>query len=181
VILGLLAEESLHPYAMRARISERAHDRLPGVRPASLYDAVGRLQQSGLIRPGDPGREGRRPERVQYAITEEGRETLAGWVTEALADLGRADEFPAALSFMYTLGKDRVMETLQARAASLAGVVAADEAALDRAETDGTPPVFLSEHRYQVAVRQAEHTWLVEFTHALRSGALRWPTPSRGD
>ncbi len=181
VVLGLLAEEPLHPYAIRTRISERAHDRLPGVRPASLYDVVQRLEDAGLVRPGEPGREGHRPERVPYTITEAGRDALAGWVAESLADPGRSDEFPAALSFMYALGRDRVVEILQARAAVLAASLDADETALARAEAGGTPPVFLSEHRYQLALRRAEHAWLGTFTQALRTGALRWPTPPGED
>jgi DNA-binding PadR family transcriptional regulator len=181
VVLGLLAEKPLHPYAMRTRISERAHDRLPGVRPASLYDVVQRLEEAGLVRPGEPGREGHRPERVPYAITEAGREALIGWVADSLADLSRGDEFAAALSFMYALGRDRVVETLVQRAASLAAALDADETALALAEAGGTEPVFLSEHRYQLALRRAEHTWLGTFTHALRTGALRWPSPPGED
>jgi DNA-binding PadR family transcriptional regulator len=181
VVLGLLGEAPLHPYAMRTRISERAHDRLPGVRPASLYDVVQRLEDAGLVRPGEPGRAGHRPERVPYAITEAGREALAGWVADSLADLSRGDEFPAALSFMYALGRDRVIEILQQRAASLAVALDADETALAEAEAGGTEPVFLSEHRYQLALRRAEHTWLATFTHALRTGALRWPSPPGED
>ena len=80
VVLGLLAEEPLHPYAMRQRISERAHDRLPGVRPASLYDVVQRLADAGLVSAGEPSREGNRPERVSYVITGAGRDALTGWV-----------------------------------------------------------------------------------------------------
>jgi DNA-binding PadR family transcriptional regulator len=181
VVLGLLAEEPLHPYAMRQRLSERAHDRMPGVRPASLYDAVRRLSEAGLISPGEPGREGGRPERVEYSITAAGRTALVDWVTESLADPGRADEFPAALSFMYALGRDRVTEILQARAAALAASVGADEAAVADAEAGGVPPVFLSEHRYQLALRRAEHTWLVTFTEALHTGTLNWPGPRRKD
>jgi DNA-binding PadR family transcriptional regulator len=181
VVLGLLVEEPLHPYAMRQRISERAHDRLPGVRPASLYDIVRRLAEAGLVSPGEPSREGLRPERVEYVITEAGRGALTDWVTESLADPGRGEEFPAALSFMYPLGRDRVVEILQARAAALAASIDADEAALAEAEAGGVAPVFLSEHRYQLALRHAEHTWLVTFTQALRAGTLSWPTPPGKD
>ena len=181
VVLGLLAEEPLHPYAMRARIGERAHDRLPGVRPASLYDTVQRLEDAGLVQPGESGRVGRRPERVRYVITQDGRRALADWVADSLADLSRADEFPAALSFMYTLGQDRVVEILRARAAALAASLDADEAALAQAEAGGTPPVFLSEHRYQLALGRAGQAWLDSFTQALQSGALRWPGPPRED
>jgi DNA-binding PadR family transcriptional regulator len=181
VVLGLLAEEPLHPYAIRTRIAERAHDRLPGLRLPSLYDVVQRLAAAGLIEPGEPGREGRRPERIPHRITAAGREALTGWVAESLADPGRGEEFTAALSFMYALGRDRVVAILQTRTAALAASLDADETELAQAEADGTPPIFLSEHRYQLAGRRAEHDWLVSFTQALRTGTLRWPDPPGKD
>ena len=180
VVLGLLAEEPLHPYAMRQRISERAHDRLPGVRLASLYDVVQRLADAGLVNAGEPSREGNRPERVSYVITDAGHEALTGWVAESLEDPARADEFPAALSFMYALGPDRVTEILRARAHALSESIAAAEAALADAERGGVPPIFLSEHRYQLTLRRAERDWIAAFTEALRTGALSWPTPPEG-
>jgi DNA-binding PadR family transcriptional regulator len=181
VVLGLLAEEPLHPYAMRQRISERAHDQLPGVRPASLYDVVQRLADAGLVNADEPSREGNRPERVRYAITDAGREALTGWVAESLKDPARADELPVALSFMYALGPDRVREILGARAHALSESIAASEAALADAESGGVPPIFLSEQRYQLALRRAERDWTFAFTEALRTGALSWPTPPRKD
>ena len=180
-MLGLLAEEPLHPYAMRQRISERAHDRLPGVRPASLYDVVQRLADAGLVTAGEPSRAGNRPERVSYVITGAGRDALTGWVGESLRDPAHADEFPAALSFMYALGPDRVTEILWARAHALGESIAAAEAALADAESGGVPPIFLSEHRYQLALRRAERDWIVAFTEAVRTGALSWPTPTGRD
>lgn len=176
VVLGLLAEEPMHPYVMRQRISERAHDRLPGVRPASLYDVVQRLAEAGLVNAGEPSRKGNRPERIGYVITDAGREALTGWVAESLEDPARADEFPAALSFMYALGPDRVTEILRTRAEAVSESITAAEAALAQAERSGVPPIFLSEHRYQLALRRAERDWIVAFTEALRTGTLTWPT-----
>jgi DNA-binding PadR family transcriptional regulator len=180
VVLGLLAEEPMHPYAMRQRISERAHDRLPGVRPASLYDVVQRLAEAGLVNAGEPSREGNRPERIGYVITDAGREALTGWVAESLEDPARADEFPAALSFMYALGPDRVTEILRTRAEAVSESITAAEAALTQAERSGVPPIFLSEHRYQLALRRADRDWIVAFTEALRTGTLTWPTHREG-
>jgi hypothetical protein len=77
---------------------------------------------------------------------------------------------------MYALGRGRVADLLQARAAALAAALDADETALAQAEAGGTPPVFLAEHHYQLALRRAEHTWLGNFTQALRAGTLRWPS-----
>jgi DNA-binding PadR family transcriptional regulator len=180
VVLGLLAEEPLHPYAMRQRISERAHDRLPGVRLASLYDTVQRLAGAGLVRASEPSREGNRPERVIYTITAAGGEALTSWVVQSLRDPQRQEEFPAALSFMYALGRDRVIETLRSRAQTLSGSITADEAALADAEASGVPAIFLSEHRYWLALRRAERDWITTFTESLQTGALSWPTPREG-
>src|SRR5260370_41556201 len=101
VVLGLLAEEPLHPYAMRRRIGERAHDRLPGVRPASLYDAVQRLADAGLVSGGEPSPAGNPPERVRYAITDAGREALAGWGARTPSRAGRSDGVPPAPSLRW--------------------------------------------------------------------------------
>jgi DNA-binding PadR family transcriptional regulator len=178
VVLGLVAEEPLHPYAMGQRIRERAHDRLPGVRPASLYDVVERLAAAGLISPKRPVREGRRPERVSYEITNAGREALAMWITNALDDPERTEEFTVALSFMFVLERNQVIELLSARVGLLSTSIQADTSALTVAESEGVPPIFLSEHRYQLALRQAQLTWVQDFSEALRSGALKWPHPS---
>lgn len=177
VVLGLLAEQPLHPYALRLRIRERAHDRLPGVRVTSLYDAVRRLAAKSLISPHDPRQDGRRPERVEYSITAAGRSTLTDWVAESLADIEAPEEFPAALSFMYTLGREQVVQLIATRLAALGASIDADEAALAETESDGVEPIFLSEHRYQLALRHAEHSWLATFTDALQSDSLHWPTP----
>lgn len=139
-----------------------------------------RMAEAGLVSADGPSRDGRRPERVRYEITAAGYEALTDWVTQALADAGQREEFPAALSFMYVLGRDRAVEILEGRAAALARAAEADEAALARAERDGIPPIFLSEHRYQLALRGAEHAWLGDFTEALRTGALGWPVPVEG-
>src|ERR1017187_6481801 len=86
VVLGLLAEEPLHPYAMRQRISERALDQLPGVRPASLYDVVQRLADAGLGEAREPRRGGNRPGRVRYVIPDAGPGAIPSWVEKAVED-----------------------------------------------------------------------------------------------
>jgi len=135
------------------------------------------LASAGLVSAGDSSREGRRPERVRYAITPDGRESLTAWVAQALADPGRGEECPAALSFMFALGRDQATEILQGRAAALTESLDTGEAALARAEKDGVPPIFLSEHRYQLALRRAERDWIDTFTESLRAGLLVWPDP----
>lgn len=172
VVLGMLAEESLHPYAMRRRIADRAYDQLPGVRATSLYDVVRRLAAAGLIRADETSRDGNRPERTGYTVTAAGLETLDDWAAETLADTGDRDGFASALAFMYALGRDRVSTLLQERLDQLTVTVDATEAAL--AQAHGSP-IFLSDHRYLLAQRRAERDWIAGFLADLETGALTWP------
>jgi DNA-binding PadR family transcriptional regulator len=178
VVLGLLAEQPLHPYGMRVLMRERGHDRIVKAGPASLYDAVTRLADAGLVQAQEATREGRRPERTVYAITDAGKAALQDRVRDGLADLASAERFTAALSFMYALPKRQVTGLLEQRAADLCELVDASDDALDTALDAGVPPIFLSEERYSQAIRRAERAWLGEFTAQLTDGTLAWPRAS---
>ena len=71
-VLNLLAERPMHPYEMRVLMRQRHHDRAFQIRESSVYDTVARLADRGLIEPVEVSREGRRPERTVYSITETG-------------------------------------------------------------------------------------------------------------
>ena len=75
-VLNLLNERPMHPYEMRVLMRERGHDRAFQIRESSVYDTVARLADRGFIEPVEVSREGRRPERTVYAITEAGRDEL---------------------------------------------------------------------------------------------------------
>src|SRR3954454_13480761 len=70
-VLSLLNTEPMHPYEMRQRIRDYGIDHAVKVAPGSLYHTVERLAGQGLIEPVETTREGRRPERTVYAITED--------------------------------------------------------------------------------------------------------------
>jgi DNA-binding PadR family transcriptional regulator len=177
VVLGLLAEQPQHPYAMRVLIRERGHERIAGRGGASLYDTVRRLERAGLVEAEQTEREGRRPERTVYRITASGGRELAAWVREALADPERTGQFPAALSFMYVLGADEAIAHLQARADTLGELVERADAAIAAALGAGVPSIFLSEERHAQSQRRAERQWIDDFITQVHHGDLRWPQP----
>jgi DNA-binding PadR family transcriptional regulator len=177
VILGLLAEQPLHPYRMQVLIGERGHDRILGRGRASLYDAAGRLADAGLIEVHATEKNGRRPERTVYRITATGVDSLQAWVRQTLADPEQAGQFTAALSFMYALSQDEVLELLAARLAAVEAMTRAGHTALEEALAAGVPAIFLSEGRYTLALRDAERVWLETFVTQLRDRQLSWPTP----
>lgn len=80
LILASLAEQPRHGHALALDIEDYAGVRLG---PGSLYGAIARLEERGLIEPL-PAEDRRRP----YRITPAGREALA----QALADMGKIVE-----------------------------------------------------------------------------------------
>ena len=178
VILGLLAEQPLHPYGMQVLIAERGHDRILGRGRASLYDAAGRLADAGLIEVHATEKKGRRPERTVYRITAAGVDSLRAWVRQALTDPEQTGQFTAVLSFMYALSRDEVLELLAARLAAVEALTHAGRTALEEALAAGVPAIFLSEGRYTLAIRDAERVWLETFITQLRDRQLSWPTPT---
>src|SRR3954453_2016636 len=75
-VLQLLHEGPTHPYDMHRLVRERRIDLLVPVRRGTLYHAVERLVKRGLIDTVETTREGRRPERTVYCITEAGADAL---------------------------------------------------------------------------------------------------------
>jgi DNA-binding PadR family transcriptional regulator len=179
VVLGLLAEQPLHPYGMRLLMRERGHDRKVKARPASLYDAVERLDAAGMIEVQESARAGRRPERTVYRLTAAGGAALQEWVRDGLLELDAPERFMVALSFMFALPKSEVIARLRRRTAALDELIETAERGIADAADSGVPDIFLSEEQYSQALRHAEHDWLTHFTGQLQSGALRWPSRSR--
>jgi DNA-binding PadR family transcriptional regulator len=178
VLLGLLAEQPLHPYGMRGLIRERGHERIVKARPASVYDAVARLAAAGLIAVQGSGRAGRRPERTVYRITDQGVAALQSWVREGLTDVDVPERFVAALAFMYALPKREALSLLHRRTSAVVELIDTTETALAQVISSGVPEIFLSEERYAQALRRAERDWLAAFTDELQKGKLRWPRPA---
>ena len=71
-VLACLVERPMHPYEMATTMRTRGQDESIKLNYGSLYTVVESLARRGLIEPREPEREGRRPERTVYAITDVG-------------------------------------------------------------------------------------------------------------
>lgn len=173
-VLTLLVEAPSHPYEMQRKLVERGKDDVIDFKPASVYRMVERLEQAGLIEMVGTDREGKRPERTVYRITEEGSETARQWLAEMLARPAREyPEFPAALSLLPLFEPREVIVHLKGRAAILTGEVARAEA-LQGATAEQLPRLFLLELEYQMALVHAELDWIQGLIRDLEAGRLYW-------
>jgi DNA-binding PadR family transcriptional regulator len=175
-VMNLLMEHPMHPYEMKSKMKERGHDQVIRLKGGSIYDTVERLEQGGFVQAQQTSREGRRPERTVYAITEMGRDEITAWLRELLAQpVNEYPQFGAALAFFAALDKDEVVRLLRLRTALLEGQIAGEEKSLKSFMEMGLPRLFLVETEYATAMKRAEVEWVRKLIVDIEGGKL-WIT-----
>src|SRR5690348_16815496 len=84
-VMACLAERPMHPYEMATTLRDRAKDESIKLNYGSLYNVVESLQRHGLIEPRETVKDGRRPERTIYGLTEAGSHEFVDWLTELVS------------------------------------------------------------------------------------------------
>ena len=175
-VMNLLVEHPMHPYEMKSKMKERGHDQVIRLKGGSIYDTVERLESGGFIQAQETSREGRRPERTVYAITETGREEIMAWLRELLAQpVNDYPQFAAALAFFAALDQVEVVRLLKVRIALLEGQAAGEEKQLKNFMELGLPRLFLVEGEYALAMKRAEVDWVRKLIVDIERGGL-WIT-----
>ena len=75
-LLALLAGQPMHGYELRRQIELRTMDQWADIRYGSIYPALRRLADEGLVEEAGRDRAGNLPTRTTYRITDAGREEL---------------------------------------------------------------------------------------------------------
>jgi DNA-binding PadR family transcriptional regulator len=164
----------MHPYEMQRLIREWHKDEFLDLKRGSLYHAIDRLRRAGLIDPVETSREGRRPERTVYRLTEPGEREGLEWLRELLTKPGRESmPFFAALSFLPFLRPEVVAAHLQERQGLLETEVARLGAVLETM-VPRIGRLVLLEVEYARALWQAELGWVQSVLADLRGGRLHW-------
>jgi DNA-binding PadR family transcriptional regulator len=179
-VLSLLIERPMHPYEMKVMMQARGHDRVIKIKGGSVYDTVERLSRLGFIEPVETSREGRRPERTIYSLTQSGRDELQAWLRELISrPVSEYPQFGAALAFMMGAGdKDEVVAMLHWRSLALEAEIAASETILQGTLKQDIPRIFVIEEEYGQAMRRAELDFVRQLIADLKEGGL-WPDAAR--
>jgi len=160
-ILASLAERPMHPYEISATLKERGKDQSVKLNFGSLYSVVAMLDKNGLIGVEGTSREGNRPERTVYAITDDGREKLDGWLSELLRN--PAKEYlalEAALSWMPLFAPARVHDLLVERVMRLDEKIARVQDELAAPLVATLPRLFVIEAEYYLTMVRAERAFV---------------------
>jgi DNA-binding PadR family transcriptional regulator len=172
-VLACLYERPMHPYEMATTLRERGKEHSIKLNYGSLYTVVDNLAKHGLIQAGEARREGRRPERTVYRLTEAGGAELDDWMSELLAVPAKEyPQFEAALSLLPVLHPDKVLALLRDRVATLEQQVQANRTLLAAYRHGGLPRLMLIEAEYDVAMVAAELAWVRAVAAEFETGTL---------
>ncbi|WP_078862080.1 PadR family transcriptional regulator [Streptomyces sp. NRRL F-5123] len=171
-VMVFLGERPMHPYEIARLLRQRGKEHSIKINYGSLYTVVQNLEKHGFVEVAGVQRQGNRPERTLYGLTEAGRTEAHDWLADLVAV--PAQEYPgfeAALSLIGALHPDEAAELLAERAgaqevqaAALRGVLAKLGAEL--------PRLFLIETEYQARMREAEAAWIRELLAEVAEGRL---------
>lgn len=180
-VLACLFERPMHPYEMATTMRERGKDQSIKLNYGSLYTVVEALQQRGLIAAQETEREGRRPERTVYRLTDAGRMEVVDWVSELLSvAVKEYTWFEAGLSLAGVLPPEDVAAALRQRCFALEMEIAQVRSTMRLAGEHGLKRIFVIESEYSLAMREAELAWTRGMVDELASGSVEGLEDWRG-
>jgi DNA-binding PadR family transcriptional regulator len=172
-VMALLYERPMHPYEMVSLMRERGKHESVRLRYSSLYSVVEALVREGLISLRETLREGRRPERTIYELTESGRVEFFAWLRELIGEpMKEFTQFAAGLTFLPALHPDEALALLEVRVRLLEEENEELRSRLDSAREQGLPQLFLIESEHELILREAELEWVRGLVHHIETGTL---------
>jgi len=170
-VLATVVERPMHRYEMASVMRARSKERDMGIKWGSLYTVVQNLERSGYVEAIGVTRQGARPERTVYQITDAGRDELVAWTRELIAEPeAEHTRFIAGLSVLAVLAPQDVIDLLQTRLERLSASVEALSAGLQ--QTSHVPRLFLIEDEYRIAMTRAEADWTRSLLDELTAGTF---------
>lgn len=181
MVLALLREDDMHPYEMIRLMRQRHDDRIVPITNGTVYHTVARLEKCGMIAEIGVDRDGNRPERTTYTLTDAGHRAVLDWVRRELPLLDRPVEFRVALAEAHNLDRAEVIALLSTRRDALAqahdeyrdGIRAAREDA-------GSAASVLEQYIVQIdrerALLAADRDWLAALLERLADPDFVWGT-----
>jgi DNA-binding PadR family transcriptional regulator len=172
-VLVLLFEKAMHPYEMAATLKQRGKEQSIKLRYGSLYTVIGQLQREGFIEATGTERDGARPERTTYRITDAGEAEMSSWLRGLLAEpVKEYPQFEAALSLLPALPPADAQLLLAERLGRLEEQERQMQADLKVAAEENMPALFLVENEYALALVRAERAYVKGLVRGIETGEL---------
>jgi DNA-binding PadR family transcriptional regulator len=172
-VLGSLSERPMHPYEISTTLRARGKDQSIKVNYGSLYSVVSSLEKHGFIEAQETVREGNRPERTVYRITDAGRTEFDDWLSELVGTPAREfHPLEAGLAYLPGLQPDRAVELLEQRLVVVDAEIAKTTAAHEQMAAIDFPRIFWVESEFRLALLRAESAYVHQLAEAIRTDRL---------
>jgi DNA-binding PadR family transcriptional regulator len=172
-VLVQLWERPMHPYEISMTLRERRKEESVRLNFGSLYSVVESLERHGLIEAASTERDGNRPTRTVYRITDAGVTEAIDWLTDLVRDpVKEFPQFEAALSFLPVLAPDDALRLLRIRAETLRKNLTAGDATREAARAQGLPELFELEAEFEAALQRAELAFVENLATRIADGTL---------
>jgi DNA-binding PadR family transcriptional regulator len=167
-ILGLLAEQPRHAYAVFSELRSRYE--FVGVRNSTVYTLLNTLVEAGWLRS-----EPTTADRHEFRLTTSGQRALAERTAHELENGSLADRsaFMTALAYLGILTPPTAEAALQSRADRVRHEEERLAQALEHAA--GALELHMIEAHFYHEQLGHERAWLDTTIQRIRSGALSWP------
>ena len=173
-VLACLVERPMHPYEISTTLRSRGKELSIKLNYGSLYSVVESLEKHGLIRARETTREGRRPERTVYEITDAGEIECEDWLAELISvPVREFTSLEAGLSLLPLLEPNEAARLLDERAERLRIDQRGIDAAHAEAKSMQLPELFLIESVFRRTMLAAELEFVTTLARDIRSGAFK--------
>jgi DNA-binding PadR family transcriptional regulator len=174
-VLSYLTRAPMHPYELGRTLRDNDDVRSIKFNHGSLYMVVGQLARAGFIAEQETSRDGQRPERTVYALTDAGRRELRDWLRELVEEPQHEyPHFVAALSLIAALPPSEVVPLLHHRLDRLRQARAEICGLIDTTLAGGVPELFLVEEEYRLALLDAETSFVKQFIGKITDPHTGW-------
>jgi DNA-binding PadR family transcriptional regulator len=173
VILGLLRERPLHGYEIKQIIESHMSD-WTSIAFGSIYFALDKLSDEGLIEKASVEQQGNRPSRSIFRITGRGREEFLLLLRQTWNDVERTYfSLDIGLFFISALPADEVREAVRGR---IAGIEAARARLMGHEKAQLTdesiPAVAKVIFSHSLSHLEAELSWTKELLERMEQGGF---------
>ena len=172
MILGLVGwMQPVHGYDVRRELLSWSADKWANIQPGSIYHALRKLAEEGLVREVASGRDGGRPAKTTYEITEKGQGEFQNLLRDAWWNLQPStDPFMASFSFLPALPREEAAAALRNRAIQLRAGVHQLDAAMTADWVDKKPAFVSWMWERNIAISEAEIAWCERTAERIESG-----------
>jgi DNA-binding PadR family transcriptional regulator len=172
MILGLVQwTQPVHGYDVRRELLSWSADKWANVQPGSIYHALRKMTEEGLLREVATEQVGARPARTTYEITEKGAAEFQSLLRNTWWQLTPApDPFMAAFAFLPALPRKEAAAALRNRAVQLQAGVQQLQAATEADWADNKPTFVAWMWELTIARSEAEIAWCERTAKKIEAG-----------